>query len=277
VASGRSQPVTRHSPPIAGASGVRSCADRSPLATACHRQAKCQRPNGARSRRPSSHHAPNQAISADKFIRFSPAPCGSPIDYSLVPGGAQRQWLQAYLLVGHHAMPVRSSSVTARTIPAAQISNEPRCRRGRTRAERVSEAVKSVFLVFLEGVTVDVAPPRYDGRSLGSVRGWPQWRRVLFRLDATEKLTSPPYGRGPTLLELGRCHRILSLSRASKLVFKGGNALLGRSQAASRGTRAETYGTRRGTTRDHSCSCHDLAVSADREPLATGFFESRVR
>src|SRR5208337_1865908 len=33
----------------------------------------------------------------------------------------------------------------------------------------------------------------------------------------------------------------------------------------------------RETTRDHSCSCHNLAVSADWEPLATGFFESRVR
>src|SRR5271165_1383788 len=36
--------------------------------------------------------------------------------------------------------------------PAAdKVSNKQRCRRGKTRAERVSEAVESVFLVFLEG------------------------------------------------------------------------------------------------------------------------------
>ena len=36
--------------------------------------------------------------------------------------------------------------------PAAdKVSNKQRCRRGRTSAERVSEAVESVFLVFLEG------------------------------------------------------------------------------------------------------------------------------
>src|SRR5208337_2014996 len=32
-------------------SGVRSCADPPPLATACHRPPNCQRPNGTRSRR----------------------------------------------------------------------------------------------------------------------------------------------------------------------------------------------------------------------------------
>src|SRR5208337_2715750 len=47
-------PFTGHSPPeppSAGTSGVRSCADPPPLATACHRPPNSQRPNGARSRR----------------------------------------------------------------------------------------------------------------------------------------------------------------------------------------------------------------------------------
>ena len=61
-------------------SGVRSCADSSPLATAIYRQPNWQRPNGTRSRRaspsifsmsPKFSMLPNQALPSDKSIRFS--------------------------------------------------------------------------------------------------------------------------------------------------------------------------------------------------------------
>jgi len=56
--------------------------------------------------------SPNQAIPEGKSIRFCPARRCSPIKHSLMPRGAQRQRLQAYLPVGHLAMPVRSWSST---------------------------------------------------------------------------------------------------------------------------------------------------------------------
>ena len=78
-------------------SGVRSCADPPPPATACHRPPKSQRPNGARSRRAIRLYSVCHRIR--RFVRTNqgilPTRRRSTVDHSLVAGGAQRQWLQA--------------------------------------------------------------------------------------------------------------------------------------------------------------------------------------
>jgi len=80
-------------------SGVRSCADPPPLATACHRPPNCQRPNGTRSRRA----APLcQYVTEIQYVTepgnffglihpFLPARRRPTVDHSLAAGGAQRQ------------------------------------------------------------------------------------------------------------------------------------------------------------------------------------------
>ena len=96
--------ATRHYlPPSAGPSGVRSCADPPPLATACHRLPNCERSNGPdlAERTLYSYYTPNQAIPAGKSNPFPPTRRRPTVDHSLVAGGAQRQWLQACLPDGH--------------------------------------------------------------------------------------------------------------------------------------------------------------------------------
>ena len=70
-------------------SGVKSCADPSPLATACHRPPNCQKPNGPdlEERLFYFSMSPNQAIFKDKIVGSSP--------------GAQPQFVQACLPDGH--------------------------------------------------------------------------------------------------------------------------------------------------------------------------------
>jgi hypothetical protein len=69
-------------PPSAGPSGVRSCADPSPLATAIHRPPDWQRPKGARSRRSVSLYismSQNRAIPSDKLNFFSSHAAAQPL------------------------------------------------------------------------------------------------------------------------------------------------------------------------------------------------------
>src|SRR5271157_6623978 len=83
-------------PHAARTSGVRSCADSSPLATAIHLLPDWQRPNGARSRRAARifQYVTEKAIRADKINGFLPARRRPFVDHSHVAGGAQRQGLQ---------------------------------------------------------------------------------------------------------------------------------------------------------------------------------------
>ena len=85
--------------------------------------------------------------------------------------------------------------MTGFTLGCASKNDQPRIKsrtsnaagEGGRAAERVSEAVELVFLVFLEGSDRRCSTPRYDRNRRGSRLGWPQWqRRVLFRPDGTE-------------------------------------------------------------------------------------------
>jgi len=99
----------RPTPTRAGASGVRSCADSSPLATAIHRHPNWERPNGTRSRRA----APLcQYVTEIQYVTepgnffgqihpFLPARRRPTVDHSRVAGGAQRQGLQTCRPDGH--------------------------------------------------------------------------------------------------------------------------------------------------------------------------------
>ena len=73
--------ATRPTPPSAGSSGVRSCADPPPLATACHRPPNCQNPNGPDLDERSLYFSmsPNQAIFTDKIICSSPPAAAHPL------------------------------------------------------------------------------------------------------------------------------------------------------------------------------------------------------
>ena len=66
-----------------------------------------------------SYYAPSQAIPAENPIRSPPLAAARPL-YSLVAGGAQRQWLQACLPKANHRFPLASFSAflaTARRAP----------------------------------------------------------------------------------------------------------------------------------------------------------------
>ena len=83
--------------------GFRSCADPPPLATACHRPPNCQKPNG-----PDLDEHPlyiQYATEPDDFYGqnnlFLSTRRRSPVDRSLVAGGAPRQRLEACLPDAH--------------------------------------------------------------------------------------------------------------------------------------------------------------------------------
>jgi hypothetical protein len=90
----------RRHPPT---SGVRPCADPPPLATACHRQPICQRPNGVQSRRTTPLYSVCHRTRRFPRKNQSVSPHSLPpaVDHSLAAGGAQRQSLQARLPDGH--------------------------------------------------------------------------------------------------------------------------------------------------------------------------------
>jgi len=108
--------------PRSQTSGFRSCTDPPPLATAGKPTAELRKaeqgPISTSGPSISVCHRTRRFLRTNQFVAPPLAFC-SPIDHSLVPRGAQRQWLQAYLPVGHHAMPVRSSSHASRPPPHA--------------------------------------------------------------------------------------------------------------------------------------------------------------
>ena len=77
-------------------SGVRSCADPPPLATACHRQPNWKRPSGARSQRaaPYVSMSPNRAIAPEKSNPLVLARRRPTVDRPLAAASAQRQRLR---------------------------------------------------------------------------------------------------------------------------------------------------------------------------------------
>ena len=104
------------SPAVRQPSGVRSCADPSPLATACHRQLNWQRPNGARSRRailPYISVCHRTGRSFGQIELFLLTRRRSTVDHSLEAGGTQRHWHQACLPDGQRLQCPRSLSRTA--------------------------------------------------------------------------------------------------------------------------------------------------------------------
>ena len=84
-------------------SRVRSCTD--PPAGYCltptAELAKTERGPISRSGPSIFSMSPNQAIPTEKLIRFFPTRRHPIVDHSLVPRGAQRQWLQACVPDGH--------------------------------------------------------------------------------------------------------------------------------------------------------------------------------
>jgi hypothetical protein len=103
---GHCSPASRPTPPSAGTSGVRPCAD--PPA------GYCMQPTAElikAKRNPISMSGasvfyifsmpPNQAIPTDKLICFFPTRRRPTVDHSLVAGGTRRQWLQACVPDGH--------------------------------------------------------------------------------------------------------------------------------------------------------------------------------
>src|SRR5271157_707368 len=93
---------SRPSPHDVGTSGVASCADPPPPATASHRLPNSQTANGARSRRaaPLSQYVTEPGDSREQINPFSPTRRRSPVDHSLVAKGVQSQRLQACLADG---------------------------------------------------------------------------------------------------------------------------------------------------------------------------------
>ncbi len=97
----------RSTPPSAGTSGVRSCANPPPLASLSPTVGlpKTERDPISTSGASIFSMSPNQAIPTEKLIRFFPTRRRPTVDHSLVAGDAQRQWLQACLPMAK-ALPV---------------------------------------------------------------------------------------------------------------------------------------------------------------------------
>src|SRR5271157_5799070 len=95
---------SRPTPHDVGTSAVRPCADPTPLATASHELPNSQRPNGG----PISTSGPLFQYDTEPGDFYGQnnlflSTRRSPVDRSLVAGGAQRQSLQACLPHGHTA------------------------------------------------------------------------------------------------------------------------------------------------------------------------------
>src|SRR5271157_2197331 len=100
-------PLATTSPPSAGTSGLRSCADPPPLAIACRRPPNCQEPNGPDlDERPLFWYVTEPGDFADKIICSSPLAAAHPLTVLSWPrrstpvcSGVPAGWPQAAMLV----------------------------------------------------------------------------------------------------------------------------------------------------------------------------------